>query len=497
MDAGLALSEALRKYAMFSHAGKRTIDLASSALLLDAGGDDQKLTQLSLSSVVNFAALHTISIGKVLAMAQPLADLGMAIPELGGKALDVVPTSDLCELFSPDTVVNPQGANEITLGTLVFAAGTWRKSLRHVLEMAQPLALVGFSLPAVPDAALDFVPDAELFSFSTIWRFGSKSAALLGVFESGVVSVTTLVSASRQAGYTLANTLELLRPLVDLGIRLPALSGPALALLSADEVCEDLFNLRFDEDHAQQQSTDQITLSQLAVAAGSAEMSFGELLARALPLAEFGVLLPELPGGMHRMQLGEPLLQLVSRDLDSIGPWRRSPSLVQCVRVAAAWEMSVAELLGMGEQLVAMDFILPKISPEKAEFRPNEEVAHFLRICGGIHSVRGDLLTWRQLTGYSDQFRVDYGSLSQLVAPLRGLGIAVELPRAAGFPLLQVLSQAEGRGGFYSACDLAVYCDRTQLDPALQIDGLSALAEMGWDVEEALAFAHFCASHGE
>jgi hypothetical protein len=70
----------------------------------------------------------------------------------------------------------------------------------------------------------------------------------------------------------------------------------------------------------------------------------------------------------------------------------------------------------------------------------------------------------------------------------------VELPRAAGFPLLQVLSESERRGGFYGAFDLAFYCDRKKLDPALQHDALAALREIGWDVEEALAFTNDCST---
>lgn len=494
MHAGLPLSEAMRQYAAFSETGHRQLDLPSSALLLDAGDDDEELVRLSLSAIVNFAAKHDLSIGTVLALAQPLAGIGLPIPALSGKALDLTPTSDLCELFSPETAVNRRSADEITLGTLVFAAGTWRKSLRQVLEMAQPLALVGFALPSVPEAALDHVPDHELFSFSSLWRYGSEHPSLPRAFESGMVSIRVLLSASKQEAYGLANTLAQLKPLADIGIEVPVLDSQALAALETDEVCKKLLLLRFQEDAAQWFSTDQILPSHLAVAAGNASMSLGALLARTQPLAALGVVLPEIPDAMHGMELDDLLLRLVSRDVDSVAPWSRDLSLVRCVRMAAKYKISVAEVLQKAGVLAALGFTLPHLSAEKAQYTPDDEMGHFLSVCGGIHPIEGDRLTWRQLTGYSDQFRADCDSLAELVAPLRDIGIAVELPRAPGFPLLQVLRDSETRGNSYGACDLALYCNTKKLDPALQHDALAALQEIGWNVEEALAFADYCAT---
>jgi hypothetical protein len=202
--------------------------------------------------------------------------------------------------------------------------------------------------------------------------------------------------------------------------------------------------------------------------------------------------LPDIPAECMDFHLEQDLRDLISRDLDGVGPWVINISRVHCLIAAYNWSLSMGEVLERGRHLVALGFVLPEIPSEMMEYVPDERIAHFLRDFPGHQAVKDDRVSWVHLTEYANQLRIDYVSLAALVEPLDKLGINVELPSESGFRLLQDLEEKRDQKNYYTAADLAVYCHSERTDPAKQISALKSIGQFGWDVNEALAFAHQC-----
>jgi hypothetical protein len=490
--AGLPLSPSLRKFAEFSALSKHDLSLGSIALVSYAERVGERLSEISLPHIISFAALHSLAIGEVIALARPLAGLGLAVPEVPPEASAFIPSDELARLFDLNLGVRSKRIGELTLGGVICASGAWGESLGQTLDRAKPLERLGYSLPSIPDELLGYTPDEEFDSISSDWR--NMVGGIDDIIEAGKLSISNIVSISEATQCALGDTLIILRSLVGLGIAVPSLSEAVLALLTGNPVCKAVLATRLIDHFAMTDTSDEISLPQMVLAADQLSLPLGEAFEQCRPLEALGLRLPRLPEGFRDFTLDADLRRLVKSDFDGNLPCGSVVSRVQCVLASAEWSVTLGEVLVRARRLSILGFKLPEIDPDMAVHTIDERLVPFLGTCSEIDRVEEDRLTWQHLTSYADQSRFDYDSLAEFVRPLQMTGIDVELPRLEGFPLLQALSGEPTRCRWYTAYDLAVYCHREGIDPATQMGPLQALSDIGWDIENALAFSRHCAA---
>jgi hypothetical protein len=484
LRAGLPLSPALRQFANFSETTKLELGIGSAVLLHDAEHEIQSLTGLPWPYLVIYAESHSMSIDEVLDMARPLAGMGLAIQDVPGQLADSISVSELSKLATLSSRGGVVG--ELKIRDLFLFAAEQRKTLQQASDMARPLALIGWSLPPVPDELKDFTPDVELLYL--LCRTGNVG----GIFATGKITIHDLLIATAASGYTLEHVLALMQPLATVGIRVPALDEDTAALLVDSEVCGTVLRLSFIDSHVHSHDADTLGLPRFVVAASELSMTLGELFEQARPLARFGLELPDLPEELCGFTLDDRLRELVSRDFDVLSPWLSVVPPVHCLMASARWSMPLGEVLAHAETLGRLGFGIPEFPSCAMNYIPDRRLMHFLEASSEDELIEDARFSWVHVTEYGNQLRLDYEALSELLQPLKNLGIQVELPRAEGYPLLQELGAKGEHKRWYTAADLAMYCHRQEAEPAGQIDALQALADIGWQVDDALAFARYC-----
>jgi hypothetical protein len=484
MRAGLALSPPLCQFSVFSETTRQELGVGSVVLLQHAEQENHPLKGLSWRYLVTYADVHSMSIGEVLDIARPLAEMGLAVEDVPRQLSDVTPFVELGKLVTLISRVGTPG--ELKLRDLFFFAAQFRRTLQQASAMVRPLALIGWSLPAVPDELQNFMPDIELFYL--LFRMGDVGE----IFETGKINIQDLLLATAGSGYTLEHILGLMHPLKIVGVWVPPLDEEAASLLVDSEVCATVLRLSFADSKVAHHEAETLSLPRLVMAASELSMTLGDLFDQVRPLARLGLQLPDLPEEMRGYILDDRLLELVSRDFDHRSPWLNLVPPVHCVMASAKWSIPLGEVLAHAEKLGKLGFGIPEFPSCALDYIADRRLMHFLEGVSEDALIKTDSVSWMHVTKYGNKLRLDYDALSELLQPLEKLGIRVELPRAEGYPLLQDLRVDEKHQRWYTAADLAVYCHRQETDPAGQIDALQALEDLGWQVDDALAFARYC-----
>ena len=385
-----------------------------TAQLLSRDFDAQPpfLDLLTVRHLLDAAARWECSLGEVLEMARPLAELGVKLPPLDDEAAGLRPTARMAQLLDADA--RPPFLDSLTPAQLFKAAVGWKCSLGHVFEIARPLAVLGVKLPTLGDEAAGLRPTgrtAQLLSRD----LDAKPPFL------SLLTPPHLVGAAAHWKCSLGEVLKIAGALGELLPDLPTLGDDAAGLRPTARMAQ-LLSRGLD---ARPPFLHSLTPPQLVRAAARWECSLGEVLEMARPLAGLGVKLPTLDDEAAGLRPTGRMARLLSRDLDAQPPFLDSLSSPHLVRAVAHWQCSLGEVLDLARRLEVVGIGLPDLSPDFTPTSlPSSVVCRILQTM--LQDDRTKSLSLLSIAIVADEVGAEFADLETLVDPLQFAGFDVE-----------------------------------------------------------------------
>lgn len=191
------------------------------------------------------AAKWSLTIGEVIFLARPLADLGVKIPDLGHIPPDLRFNETQIELLSRHLTGLSPWLDGIMPAHLIRAAAVWSMPFREVADLARPLSVLGIELPDLdatfPDPVLT---DQERRLLS--WQLDGEGDWL------DTIVPARLARAAAEWTLPLGEVAKLAKPLVAKGVELSAMPPEAERWLEDRAVIQSLGFLNGEIDWDEQ-----------------------------------------------------------------------------------------------------------------------------------------------------------------------------------------------------------------------------------------------------
>ena len=313
---GMRLADVAGLARPLAEAGFVTPDLDRLAAMPELEGRNRNLLSRDLDGVPPFldevdaaqlirASLEGgIPLAEMVELARPLAEAGLVTADLDRLAAMPAINERQAVLLSSDLDGTMPFLSQVNAAQLIGASRTWDAPLAEVVELARPLAEVG-------------LVTADLDRLAAMSALDERQVDLLSSDLDGTtpflsrVNAAQLIGASRTWDASLAEVVEVARPLVELGLvtadlhRLAAMPEPNPR--HADLLSRDLNGIA--------PFLDWVDTAQLIRASRKWGIPLAEIVELARPLAEAGLVTADLDRLAAMPQLEGPKLFLIAANL--------------------------------------------------------------------------------------------------------------------------------------------------------------------------------------
>lgn len=410
---------ALATFDLGSGKNEPPADLRMAFAALPPWGDP--LLRPDAARLVPSAAAWKVPVRDLLELSHCLSAFDCDFSSLNTKSADSPPSDRAARLLARDLDLSPPFLRNIPLSQMAAAAARWGLSLGEVAAIAEPYVETGVSLPKLAPTTASLRPDGRLVSLLSR-RFDSRGPYL----ES--VPILRCVRAAAAWSLSVGEVMAIAGPLG------PA-SGqqPAVPDYTPDPRLADLLT----DDAEQSGSATAITPPAIVRAAERLGVTLREVIALARPLADLGISLPTLDPAALDIVPEDRAWRLASNTLSVLGSsYGDHLPVSQVVAAAADWELSIGEVLELGQSLAFLGMTLPTIPAKALSYRPSARIAELLSNASEDYPIPFfQAIEPVQLLRLTASWRMSLGEVSLLVTPLAELGVKVPTipPEAAGF----------------------------------------------------------------
>ena len=471
--------------------GRQPLRLGSVSLVIDDVEDWRRprrrlrvmsaRRRLDASRIFDVTVRWRTSLAEVVEVARPLAGLGIVVPDLDQLAAMPQPDGRLGELLSRDVDGTAPFVNQVDAGQLIRASAKWGISLAEVVELARPLAAFGIVAADLDRLAAIPQPDGRLVELLSWDPFGTAPFV-------NQVDVGQLIRASAKWGISLAEVVELARPLAGFGLVEPDLDQLA-AMPQPDGRLGELLSRDLD---GKAPFVNQVDVGQLIRASAKWGISLAEVVELARPLAGFGLVEPDLDRLAAMPQPDGRLVELLSWDLDGTPPFVKQVDAGRLIRASAKWGISLAEVVELARPLAGFGLVEPDLDQLAA--MPQLDAARVFRIAGSLEGNHSPHQMVLEMLAHAEHLSV--AEIFFFSRNLQDAGLCnVALPNldtSLDEKLLRLMARTIGAGCRIDPLSVALVarratCQITDLRPALEV-----LASFDVDCAEALEFVQFC-----
>jgi hypothetical protein len=403
--------------------------------------------------------------------------------------LDPILEHDVLDGFS-------QTSGGLTYDTLTF------DQITSVLVRARLCDLhdSGLQAPAELRLLLDFTqkhwPDRQPLRLGSVllvmddveeWRWRRRGGVF---FARRRLDASRIFNVSVRWGISLAEGVELAKPLVGLGVVVPDLDQLA-GMPQPDPRQMELLSRDLDGGAP---FVDQLNIGQLIKASGKWGIPLAEVMELARPLA--GFVAPDLDRLAAVLQTDARLPQLLSWGLEGTVPVVDQVDVGQLIKASAKWGIPLAEVVKLARPLVGFGLVTPDL--DRLAAMPQLDATRAFRIAGSLEGNLSPHQMILQMLARAEHLSV--AEISSFSRDLKDAGLYnVSLPdldTSLDEKLLRLMARTiswHDTGCSIDPLSVAFLASRaryqiTDLRPALDV-----LASVDVDCAEALEFVQFCA----
>ncbi len=305
--------------------------------------------------------------------------IGVEIPDQVRQWLRVVdqdaPVPEPYDSFLLSGVVDGRGSwlgGEVPPTHLAIASAKFGLTIGEVSERLRQFEPLGLRVPTFAgEAAALVVADEDLMLLS-------RDLDSLGPWLEGEVPAIHLVIASGKLGLAVGEVSERLRQFGPLGLKVPTVAGEAAALVLTDE---DLRLLSRDLVGRGPWLDDEVPAIHLAIATAKLGLAVGEVSERLRQFEPLGLKVPMVAGEAAALVATDEEFMLLSRYLDSQGPWLDGEvPEVHLMIASGKLGLPVGEVSDRLRRFEPLGLKVPDLAVEIREQIPTEQDLALLRL---------------------------------------------------------------------------------------------------------------------